>query len=110
MEAEKIAEIHMAFHSVLLWCRMYSVPLWSFDLILSKLMPAANSVQFCLNPFCPQVNKVCLPHNKNNSDKTVHNLQLASAGLEVERPERSTTFSSFAILCDKSTEWKPFGF
>ena len=45
--------------------------------------------------FCREVNEGCLPHNKNYSDKTVHNLQL---GLEVERPERSTTFSFFGLF------------
>ena len=44
-------------------------------------MLAAYSVGFRLNPSCPEVNESCLPHNKNNSDKTVHNLQLASAGI-----------------------------
>ena len=58
-------------------------------------MRAANYVQFCLNPFCREVHEGCLPHDNNNSDKTVHNLQL---GLEVERPERSTTFSFFSLF------------
>ena len=43
-----------------------------------KIMQAANCVWFCLNPFCHEVHEGCLPHDKNNSDKTVHNLQLTS--------------------------------
>ena len=59
-------------------------------------MRAANCVGFCLNPFCGEVHctKGCLPHDKNDSDKTVHDLQ-HQLGLDVERPEQSTTFSFF---------------
>ena len=71
-----------------------SAPLWSFN-FLSKLMQAANCVRFCLNLFCREVHKGCLPHNKNDSDKTVHNLLLISAWikLEIHVPEQSATFS-----------------
>ena len=31
-------------------------------------------------------------------------------GLEVEKPEKSTKFSFFAILHNKSTEWKTYCF
>ena len=62
-------------------------------------------------PFCRKVHEGghegCLPHDKKDSDETIHNLQL---GLEVERPERTTTFSFyryftrkifiFLVLCD----------
>ena len=47
--------------------------------LLSKLIQAAYCVQFCLNPFCVEVNEGFLRHNKNTSDKTIHNLQLTSA-------------------------------
>ena len=78
MEAEKIA-----FHSVLLSCKIpkileCSAPLWSFN-FFSKLMRAANCVQFYLNLFCPEVNEGSLPHNKNDTDKTVLSLQFTSA-------------------------------
>ena len=46
--------------------------------LIFKLMPAVNCVQFCLNPFCHEVHEGCLPHGKNDSDKTILNLQLTS--------------------------------
>ena len=46
---------------------------------LSKLMRAANCVLLCQNPVCREVHEGCLPYNKNDSDKTVHKLQLTSA-------------------------------
>ena len=55
-----------------------SAPLWSFN-SLSKLMQAANCVRFSQNPICPGVHEGCLPHGKNDSDKDIHNLQLALA-------------------------------
>ena len=36
-------------------------------------------VWFCLKHFCFEVHEGPLPHDKNDSDKTVHNLQLTSA-------------------------------
>ena len=51
--------------------------IWSF-----KLMQAASCVQFGLNPFCCEVHEGCLPHDLNDSDKTVHNLQLTSISLD----------------------------
>ena len=30
------------------------------------------------NHFCHELHEGCLPHDKNDSDKTVHNLQLTS--------------------------------
>ena len=45
---------------------------------LSKLMRAEDCAQFCLNPYCEEYES-CLPQDKNNSDKTVHNLQLTTA-------------------------------
>ena len=48
-------------------------------IVLSKLMRAANCVQFCLNPFSREIHEGCLPHDKIDSDKTVHNVQLTSA-------------------------------
>ena len=44
-------------------------------------MQASNCVQFCLNLFCCKLHEVCLPHKKNDLDKTIHNLQLASASI-----------------------------
>ena len=39
---------------------------------LSKLMKDAYCVQFCLKPFCREVNNLHLPHDKKNSDITIH--------------------------------------
>ena len=71
-----------------------NVVLWSLY-SLSKLMRAANCVQFGLNHFCSEVIEVCLHHIIGSS----HQLEL-----KVERPAQSTTFPFFAILQDKSTE------
>ena len=76
---------------MLVWCKIAkegecSAPLWPFN-FLSKLMRAANCVRFCQNHFCREVHEGCLRHDKNDSDKAVHNLQLL--GLEVERPVRA---------------------
>ena len=52
-----------------------------FQLLISKLMRAASGT-VCLNRFYSNFSKVyegCLTHNKNNSDKTAHDLQLSSA-------------------------------
>ena len=83
IEAEKNHLKQTAFHSLLLWCKVTkkgecSALLWSFNFV-SKLIRAANCVRFCLNPFCREVHEGCLPHDKKDSDKTVHNLQLTSA-------------------------------
>ena len=48
-------------------------PLWSFN-FFSKLIQASNCVRFCLNPSCLEVHEGWLHHDKNDSDKTVHNL------------------------------------
>ena len=50
-----------------------------FNFLSNKLMLAAKFVLFCLNPFWREVHEASLPHDKNDSDKTVHNLQLTSA-------------------------------
>ena len=42
-------------------------------------MRAANCVQFCQNPFWCEVHEGCLPHDKYDSDKAIHNSQLTSA-------------------------------
>ena len=55
-----------------------SALLWSIN-FLSKLMQAANCVRFNQNPFCPEVHEGCLLQDKNDSDESVHNLQLTSA-------------------------------
>ena len=60
-----------------------------FDLILAD----ANCVRFWQNTFCCEVHEACLPHDKEDSDKTVHNLQLTSAWIRVERPAWNTRFS-----------------
>ena len=70
------------FHSVLLWCKIKkkkdcSVPLWSFNVLAGASC------------------KLCTVSRQNDSDETVYNLQLTSAGLEVERPQQSTTFFFF---------------
>ena len=48
-----------------------------------------------LNSFCREVHEGCLFHDKNKSVKAVHICSSHQFGLEVERPERSTTFSLF---------------
>ena len=58
-------------------------------------------------PFCCEVHEGCLPYDKKDSDETVHNLQL---GLEVERPERNTTFLFFTILHDKRNSFSFYAF
>ena len=63
-----------------------------FQLLISKLMRAASGT-VCLNCFYSKVYEGCLTQNKNNSDKTAHDLQLHQLWLEVEKPEWSTTFS-----------------
>ena len=45
------------------------------QLLISKLMRAASGT-VCLNRFYSKVYDGCLTHNKNNSDKTDHDLQL----------------------------------
>ena len=45
--------------------------------LVSKLMRATNCVQLSLNPFCREVREGCLTHVKNDSDRTVHKMQLA---------------------------------
>ena len=55
-------------------------------------MRATNCVRFCLNPFC---------HDKNDSDKTVHNLQLVS--LKDQAP-----FSLFDTIKEKLTDFRRF--
>ena len=72
-----------------------NAPLWSF-----------NFLSWCelkmVYPFCRKVHEGghegCLPHDKKDSDETIHNLQL---GLEVERPERTTTFSFYRYFTRK---------
>ena len=49
-----------------------------FQLLISKLMRAAGGT-VCLNHFYSKVYEGCLTHNKNNSDKTAHDLQMSSA-------------------------------
>ena len=39
---------------------------------------------FSLNRFCHEVNNLYVPHNKNVSDKIVHNLQSASDDVSFE--------------------------
>ena len=36
-------------------------------------------VWFSQNPYCREVYKGCLPYDKSDSDKAIHNLQLTSA-------------------------------
>ena len=75
VEVKKCLKTEIFFLSVLLqlWCKLAktrecSAPLWSYN-SLSKLMRAANCVRFC----CHGVHEDCLPHDKKDSDKTVHN-------------------------------------
>ena len=88
---------------------MCSAPFWTFN-FLSKLMRAASCVRFCLNPFCREVHDgflphevhdSCLPHDKKDSEKTYTICSSHQIGLEIERPERSTTISFFFYLHDK---------
>ena len=44
-------------------------------------MGAVNCLRFCLNPFCREVKEGCLPHDKNDSDKTIHNLRERSGSV-----------------------------
>ena len=68
-------------------------------LLVLELMQVANCVCFCLDPFCGEVNEGCLPHNKTDMIEAVHILSSHLLGLaEVERPERSTTFSFFRYI------------
>ena len=58
--------------------------LWSFN-FLSRLTRAANGEQFRQDHFCREVHQGCLPQDKNDSDKTVHNLQLTSAWIRRQK-------------------------
>ena len=74
MVAENNCLKQRVFHSILIQCNIAkngecSAPLWSFN-FLSMLKGAANCVRFCLNPFCHEVHKSCLPHDKKDSNKT----------------------------------------
>ena len=47
-------------------------------------MRAAYFAPFCLNPFCHEVYNSWLPHNKSDSDKTVHKLQPSSTWIRAQ--------------------------
>ena len=47
-------------------------------MVFQLLMRAASGT-VCLNHFYSKVYEGCLTHNKNNSDKTAHDLQMSSA-------------------------------
>ena len=65
-----------------IWCsccvKQRKEKLWSFN-FLSKLMRASNCERFFSES--GTVHEGCLPHDKNDSDITAHNLQLISATL-----------------------------
>ena len=52
-------------------------------------MQAANCLLISLNPFGCEIHESCFPHDTNDSDKTIHNLQFTSAW---------TTFSPFLLF------------
>ena len=85
------------FHSVLLWCKLvkkgeYSALLWSLTSYLSWCeLQFINCVWFC------QVHEGCLPHDKNDSEKALHNLQLTSAWIRSWK----TRAEHYILLHDK---------
>ena len=66
---------------------------------------SCKCVWFYLNHFCHEVNNLHVPHKKNDSDKTVHNLQ-PRISLDKKFKYQSRVLPFFAILHCKSTQWK----
>ena len=67
-------------------------------MLWSKLMRAANCVRFYLNLFCCEVNNLHVPHVKKDSDKTIHNLQLASALIRSQKTRVEHLHSPFPLF------------
>ena len=55
---------------------------------------------FRLNPLCLGVNEGCLPHDKNDSDKTVHFAARTSLDLKLKNQSGALHFCFFAFLHD----------
>ena len=81
----------------------YDVKKWkkgecSASLYISKLIRAENKARFLLNPLCVGVKEGCLPHDKNNSDKTVHFAARTSLDKNLKNQSGALHFR-FSLFC-----------